>query len=100
MGGRGHSYYYCRQLLEILYTNFYKKIKKLLQCKSKNTKLNSNVQDLNRQRKEKFEMKETVLKELHDAKLKLVDCINKNDEEMIKKYEEVVKDLERLVKTL
>lgn len=45
-------------------------------------------------------MKETVLKELHDAKLKLVDCINKNDEEMIKKYQEVVKDLEKLVKTL
>lgn len=45
-------------------------------------------------------MKETVLKELHDAKLKLVKSINENDKEMIKKYEEVVKDLERLVKTL
>lgn len=45
-------------------------------------------------------MKETVLKELHDAKLKLVKSINENDKEMIKKYQEVVKDLERLVKTL
>lgn len=45
-------------------------------------------------------MKEIVQFELHDAKLKLVKAINENDKEMVKKYEEVVKDLERLVKTL
>ena len=41
-----------------------------------------------------------VLKELHDAKLKLVRAINEQDKDMIKKYEEVVKDLEKSAKAL
>ena len=39
-------------------------------------------------------MLEVVLKELHDAKLKLVRAINEQDKDRIKKYEAVVKDLE------
>ena len=45
-------------------------------------------------------MLEVVLKELHDAKLKLVRAINEQDKDMIKKYEEVVKDLEKSAKAL
>lgn len=44
-------------------------------------------------------MLEVVLKELHDAKLKLVRAINEQDKDMIKKYEEVVKDLEKSAET-
>ena len=45
-------------------------------------------------------MLEILLKELHDAKLKLVRAINEQDKDMIKKYEEVVKDLEKSAKAL
>jgi hypothetical protein len=45
-------------------------------------------------------MKSIVQAELHDAKLKLVHAINNNDQEMIKKYQEVVKELEKSLKSL
>lgn len=45
-------------------------------------------------------MKSIVQAELHDAKLKLVHAINNNDQEMIKKYEEVIKELEQALKSL
>ena len=45
-------------------------------------------------------MLEVVLKELHDAKLKLVRAINEQDKDMIKKYEEVIKSLEKSVEML
>lgn len=45
-------------------------------------------------------MLEVVLKELHDAKMKLVEAINQQDADMIKKYEDVVKDLEKSVEIL
>ena len=45
-------------------------------------------------------MEQTVLKELHDAKLKAVDCINKGDMELAEKYQEVIRELERTLKLL
>lgn len=45
-------------------------------------------------------MKSIVQSELHDAKLKLVHVINNNDQEMIKKYEEVIEELEQALKPL
>lgn len=45
-------------------------------------------------------MKSIVQAELQDAKLKLVHAINNNDQEMIKKYQEVVKELEKSLKSL
>lgn len=45
-------------------------------------------------------MEQTVLKELHDAKLKAVDCINNGDMEMADKYLEAIKSLEKSVETL
>lgn len=45
-------------------------------------------------------MRSIVASELHDAKIKLVHAINNQDEEMIKKYEEVVKELEKALKSL
>ena len=44
-------------------------------------------------------MRSIVASELHDAKIKLVHAINNQDEEMIKKYEEVVKELEKALKS-
>lgn len=45
-------------------------------------------------------MKSIVQSELHDAKLKLVNAINNNDKDMIKKYEEVIKELELSLRLL
>lgn len=45
-------------------------------------------------------MEQTVLKELHDAKLKAVDCINKGDMELAEKYQEVIRELEKSVEML
>lgn len=45
-------------------------------------------------------MKTIVQSELHDAKLKLVNAINNQDHEMIKKYEEIIKDLENSLRLL
>lgn len=45
-------------------------------------------------------MKQMLLKELHDAKIKMVNAINGDDKEMTNKYQEVIKDLERALKLL
>ena len=45
-------------------------------------------------------MKTIVATELHDAKIKLVNAINNQDTEMIKKYEEIIKELEQALKSL
>lgn len=45
-------------------------------------------------------MKQMLLKELHDAKIKMVNAINGDDKEMASKYQEVIKDLERALKLL
>lgn len=45
-------------------------------------------------------MKTIVASELHDAKLKLVHAINNQDEEMIKKYEQIIKELEQSLRLL
>ena len=45
-------------------------------------------------------MEQTVLKELHDAKIKMVNAINSDDKEMASKYQEVVHDLEKSLKLL
>lgn len=45
-------------------------------------------------------MKQMLLKELHDAKLKMVNAINSGDKEMASKYQEVVHDLEKSLKLL
>lgn len=45
-------------------------------------------------------MLEVVLKELHDAKMKLVQAINQQDTDMIKKYEDVVVSLEKSAESL
>lgn len=45
-------------------------------------------------------MLEEVLQELHDAKLKAVESINKGDMEMADKYLEVIKSLEKSVEIL
>ena len=46
-------------------------------------------------------MKQMLLKELHDAKIKMVNAINNGDDkEMASKYQEVVHDLEKSLKLL
>ena len=45
-------------------------------------------------------MVQMLLKELHDAKIKMVNAINNGDKEMTNKYQEVIKDLERALKLL
>ena len=45
-------------------------------------------------------MKSIVQSELHDAKIKLVNAINDNNEDMIKKYERVIKELENSLRLL
>ena len=45
-------------------------------------------------------MKQLLLKELHDAKIKMVNAINGDDKEMASKYQEVVHDLEKSLKLL
>ena len=45
-------------------------------------------------------MKQMLLKELHDAKLKMVNAINNGDKELASKYQEVVHDLEKSLKLL
>lgn len=45
-------------------------------------------------------MESIVMGELHDAKLKLVHAINEQDHEMIKKYEQVIKELEESLRLL
>lgn len=45
-------------------------------------------------------MLEILLKELHDAKIKMVNAINGDDEELASKYQEVVHDLEKSLKLL
>lgn len=45
-------------------------------------------------------MLEILLKELHDAKIKMVNAINGDDKEMASKYQEIVHDLEKSLKLL
>ena len=45
-------------------------------------------------------MLEILLKELHDAKIKMVNAINRDDKEMASKYQEIVHDLEKSLKLL
>ncbi len=45
-------------------------------------------------------MKTIVATELHDAKIKLVTAINNQDTDMIKKYEEIIKELEKSLRLL
>lgn len=45
-------------------------------------------------------MLEILLKELHDAKIKMVNAINGDDKEMASKYQEFVHDLEKSLKLL
>ncbi len=45
-------------------------------------------------------MKSIVASEIHDAKIKLVHAINNQDTDMIKKYEQVIKELEQHLKAL
>ena len=45
-------------------------------------------------------MKQMLLKELHDAKIKMVNAINSDDKEMASKYQEIVHDLEKSLKLL
>ena len=45
-------------------------------------------------------MEQTVLKELHDAKIKMVNAINGDDKELASRYQEVVHDLEKSLKLL
>lgn len=45
-------------------------------------------------------MKSIVQSELHDAKLKLVHAINNQDQDMIKGYEQVIKELEQALRLL
>ena len=45
-------------------------------------------------------MKQMLLKELHDAKIKMANAINGDDKEMASKYQEVVHDLEKSLKLL
>lgn len=45
-------------------------------------------------------MKSFVQSELHDAKLKLVKAINDQDKDMIKAYEQIIKELEQSLKSL
>ena len=49
---------------------------------------------------EEIKMLEILLKELHDAKIKMVNAINSDDKEMASKYQEVVHDLEKSLKLL
>lgn len=49
---------------------------------------------------EEIKMLEILLKELHDAKIKMVNAINGDDKEMASKYQEVVHDLEKSLKLL
>lgn len=45
-------------------------------------------------------MRQTVLVELHDAKLKMINAINAGDKELANKYQDVIRDLERLAEML
>ena len=45
-------------------------------------------------------MLEILLKELHDAKIKMVNAINGDDKELASRYQEVVHDLEKSLKLL
>lgn len=45
-------------------------------------------------------MKSIIQSELHDAKLKLIDSINSNDKVLIRKLEQVIKELENSLRLL
>lgn len=45
-------------------------------------------------------LKETLCKEIDDAKIKLVECINNQDRDLIIKYESIISDLENQLKAL
>lgn len=45
-------------------------------------------------------LKETLCKEIDDAKIKLVEAINNQDRDLISKYESVISDLESQLKAL
>lgn len=45
-------------------------------------------------------MEQTVLAELHDAKLKAVECIDKGDLELADKYLEVARSFEKCLKMM
>ena len=45
-------------------------------------------------------LKETLCKEIDDAKIRLVEAINNQNRDLIARYEEVVKDLESRLKAL
>lgn len=45
-------------------------------------------------------LKETLCKEIDDAKIKLVEAISNRDRDLITRYEEVINDLESQLKAL
>ena len=45
-------------------------------------------------------LKETLCKEIDDAKIKLVEAIHNQDRDLISKYESVISDLESQLKAL
>lgn len=45
-------------------------------------------------------LKETLCKEIDDAKIRLVEAINSQDHELISKYESIINDLESQLKAL
>lgn len=45
-------------------------------------------------------LKETLCKEIDDAKIKLVNAIHDQDRELIAKYESIISDLENHLKAL
>ena len=45
-------------------------------------------------------LKETLCKEIDDAKIKLVEAIHNQDRDLITRYEEVINDLESQLKAL
>lgn len=45
-------------------------------------------------------LKETLCKEIDDAKIRLVEAINNQDRDLITRYKEVINDLESQLKAL
>lgn len=45
-------------------------------------------------------MEQMILKELHDAKLKMVKAINNGDQEQATKYQQIVHELEKSLELL
>lgn len=45
-------------------------------------------------------MEQILLKELHDAKLKATECINRGDFSLAEKYQDIIHELEKSVERL